>query len=281
MAEGENSEMIPPSGAPGGKYVRGAINAVGGAIPFLGGVFSAAAGFWSEAEQEKLNSFFRHWLEMLKAEAAEKQRTIIEIAQRLDMHDEAIADRVASDEFQSLLRKGFRDWPGAESEEKRVLMRNILSNAEATRIVSDDVVRLFMDWVKTYSEFHFQVVGKIYNNSGITRGDVWEELGRGPVREDSADADLFKLLFRDLSTGQVVRQIRQTDNQGNFYAKAPPRSRPAKVRGPRQVKSAFDESETYELTQLGQQFVHYAMTDLPLKLNYAPSEAEQDAEGPG
>ena len=85
---------------------------------------------------------------MLKAEAAEKQRTIIEIAQRLDMHDEAIADRVASDEFQSLLRKGFRDWPGAESEEKRVLMRNILSNAGATRVVSDDVVKLFMEWVK-------------------------------------------------------------------------------------------------------------------------------------
>ena len=58
MVEGENSEIIPPSGTPGGKYVRGAMNAVGGAIPFLGGVFSAAAGFWSEAEQESLIAFF-------------------------------------------------------------------------------------------------------------------------------------------------------------------------------------------------------------------------------
>jgi hypothetical protein len=94
--------------------------------------------------------------------------------------------------------------------------------------------------------------------------------------ENSADADLFKLLFRDLSMGQVVRQFRQTDNQGNLYAKAPSRNRQPKVLGPRRMKSAFDDSEVYELTQLGQQFVHYAMTDLPLKLNYAPSEAEQD-----
>jgi hypothetical protein len=270
--DGEGPEITPPSGTPGGKYGRAALNAVGGLLPFVGGVFSAAAGFWSEAEQEKLNSFFKHWLEMLKAEADEKQKTIIEIAQRLDLHDEAIASRVASDEFQSLLRKGFRDWPGAESERKRVLMRNILANAAATRVVSDDVVKLFMDWLRIYSEFHFQVIGKIYNNAGITRGRVSEALGRDPVREDSADADLFKLLFRDLSMGSVIRQHRETDYSGNFIAKttAAKRNVPRGMPGTRQMKSAFDDDESYELTQLGQQFVHYAMTELPIKLTYAP-----------
>jgi hypothetical protein len=278
MTDGEESELIPPSGTPGGKYGRAALNAVGGLIPLIGGVFSAAAGMWSESEQEKLNSFFKHWLEMLKAEAAEKQRTIIEIAQRLNLHDEAIANRVASEEFQSLLRKGFRDWPGAESEEKRVLMRNILSNAGATRVVSDDVVRLFMEWVKTYSGFHFQVVAKIYNHAGITRAGVWEALGRESVREDSADADLFRLLFHDLSTGRVIRQHRETDYAGNFIAKTPGSRRgiPRPMPGTRQMKSAFDDSDSYELTQLGQQFVHYAMTDLPLKLNYTPADANAE-----
>jgi hypothetical protein len=275
MTEDNDSELTPPSGVPGGKYGRAALNALGGVVPLVGGIFSAAAGMWSEAEQEKLNSFFKHWLEMLRAEAAEKQRTIIEVAQRLDLHDEAIADRISSDEYQSILRKGFRDWPGAESEEKRILMRNILANAGATRIVSDDVVKLFMDWVKTYSEFHFQVVAKIYNHAGITRAGVWEALGRAPVREDSADADLFKLLFHDLSTGRVIRQHRETDYAGNFITKSPPprRNAPRPMSGPRQMKSAFDDTESYELTQLGQQFVHYAMTDLPLKLHYAPEEA--------
>jgi hypothetical protein len=38
------------------------------------------------------------------------------------------------------------------------------------------------------------------------------------------------------------------------------------------MKSAFDREEKYELTDLGQQFVHYAMTDLPLKIEYKPEE---------
>ena len=37
--------------------------------------------------------------------------------------------------------------------------------------------------------------------------------------------------------------------------------------------SAFDNQEGYELTALGQQFVHYAMTDLPLRIEFK-SEAE-------
>lgn len=276
MSDDNVPTIVPPTTSSGGKYARSALNAIGGAVPFVGGVFSAAAGFWSETEQERLNNFLRHWVEMLKAEMAEKGRTIVEIAQRIDLHDEEIASRVASEEFQSLLRKGFRDWAGAESEEKRILLRNILSNAAATKIVSDDIVRLFMEWIKKYSEFHFSVVSKIYGRSGATRGDVWEALGREQVREDSAEADLFKLLFRDLTMGGIIRIHRETDYQGNFIPKTPSRHR-SPQEGPRRMKSAFDDTEAYDLTQLGQQFVHYAMTDLPPKLAYAPSpEREQE-----
>ncbi|MGD1213033.1 MAG: hypothetical protein ABR973_17005 [Candidatus Acidiferrales bacterium] len=68
------------------------------------------------------------------------------------------------------------------------------------------------------------MVGAIYNNAGVTRADVWRKLGRAPVREDSSEADLFRLLFRDLSMGGIIRQHRETDYAGNFLAKrrAPP-----------------------------------------------------------
>jgi hypothetical protein len=39
------------------------------------------------------------------------------------------------------------------------------------------------------------------------------------------------------------------------------------------MKSAFDEEEQYELTALGEQFVHYAMTDLPPKLEFHEDDA--------
>lgn len=254
------------------KISRGALQIVGGAIPFAGGVLSAAAGAWSEGEQEKFNRFFIHWIQMLQDELKEKEQTIIEIMARLDLQDETISGRVESKEYQSLVRKTFREWSGAESEEKRKYIRNILSNAAATQVTSDDVVRLFIDWINQYSEMHFQVIGAIYNSNGITRGQIWRKIGKGTVREDSADADLYKLLFRDLSTGGIIRQHREIDRFGNFIPKST--TSRSKSSGPKPLVSAFDNEEGYELTALGQQFVHYAMTDLPLKIEFATDPEE-------
>ena len=153
------------------------------------------------------------------------------------------------------MKKGFREWAGAESESKRVMIRNILSNAAATSLTSDDVVKLFLDWLNDYSELHFKVVGVIYNQKGITRGGIWYKIGKSRVREDSADADLYKLLIRDLSTGGIIRQHVERDSVGR------PLPKPRKPKGSGPV-SAFDNVEEYELTELGEQFVHYAMNEL-------------------
>ena len=275
--ENEPLDGVPeiPQAAKGAMVARGVLNSVSGAIPLAGGLLSAVAGAWGEKEQERVNRFVEHWLRMLAEEMKEKEKTILEIMSRLDMHDEEIARRVESAEYQSLLRKAFRDWAGTESEEKRVFVRNVLVNAAASRLTSDDVVKLFLKWIKDYSEFHFEVVGAIYNSAGITRGEVWRKLGRAPVREDSSEADLFRLLFRDLSTGGLIRQHRETDYEGNFLAK---RKAPPGPKGTTKVmKSAFDDSEAYELTALGEQFVHYAMTNLPPKIQFSmgPTEAAE------
>jgi hypothetical protein len=274
MSDDKPLDGVPemPEAAKGAALARGALNTLSGAIPLAGGVLSAIAGVWGEREQERVNRFFEHWMKMLAEEMKEKERTIIEIMSRLDMHDEKISKRVESTEYQSLLRKAFRDWAGTESEEKRVYVRNIMVNAAASTLTSDDVVKLFLKWIKDYSEFHFEVVGAIYNSAGITRGEVWRKLGRPAVRENSSEADLFRLMFRDLSTGGIIRQHRETDYAGNFMAK---RRAPAAPKGTTKVmKSAFDDDEQYELTALGEQFVHYAMTDLPPKIQFSMGAAE-------
>jgi hypothetical protein len=251
-----------------GKAGRAALNVLGGAIPFAGGLISAAAGYWGEQEEEKANEFLQSWIQMLHDEIHEKEKTILEITARLDLHDEKISDRITSESFQSLLKKSFREWPAAESEEKRVLLRNLLSNAAASTVSSDDVVRLFIDWLGTYSPFHFEVIAAVYNSDGISRGGIWDKVGRARVPEDSADADLFKLLVRDLSMGSIIRQHREKDYRGNFIKKEP---RPKGSSGGTMI-SAFDREEGYELTALGEQFVHYAMSEIPPKIDYTPSE---------
>ena len=70
---------------------------------------------------------------------------------------------------------------------------------------------------------------------------------------------MFRLLIRDLSTGSVIRQHREKDYYGNWIKKTRP-SR--KGQSPQTMKSAFDEEEEYELTELGTQFVRYTMDEV-------------------
>lgn len=244
----------------------------------IGSLLLNISNKWQDNEQEKVNQFFREWLQMLRDEVREKEATIIEIMARLDLQNAAIADRVASREFQSLVRKTFRDWSGAESEEKRVWIRNILANAAATRHTSDDVVRLFIDWIGHYSVLHFEVIACIYqaHGRGTSRGEIWRTLGRAAVVESSAEADLYKLLFRDLSTGGIIRQHRDINYAGEFVAKRSTK-KPSSGSGGRSFVSAFDDEEQYELTELGGQFIHYAMTDLPLKIDYSFADGKESS----
>lgn len=68
----EDDKNLPEEGKTP-KIVRGALQVVGGAVPFAGGLFSAAAGAWSENEQEKVNNFFKHWIKCLKMKSRKKK----------------------------------------------------------------------------------------------------------------------------------------------------------------------------------------------------------------
>jgi hypothetical protein len=258
----------------GPRVARFALACLGG-IPAVGGVFAGAGGAWSEAEQAHFNKVFAAWLKLQEAEVIEIGLTIAEILTRLDLNDEKVRERIESPEYLKLIKKCFRDWSAAESEEKRVLIRNLLLNAASHRICSDDVVRMFIQWIEIYSESHFAVIKHVYKNEGCTRAEIWAAVHGAPVREDSAEADLFKLLIHDLSTGHVVRQHRQKDYHGRFV-KVP--SRPQGTTS-QVMTSAFDDAKPYELTELGKQFVRYTMEGVvPLIADVPPPPAEGPVE---
>jgi hypothetical protein len=157
------------------------------------------------------------------------------------------------------------------------LVRNVLPHAADASITSDDVVRLFIQWISMYSELHFTVIGSIYNDQGVIRARIWEKIGKEEVREDSADADLFKLLIRDLSTGGIIRQHREKDYGGNFLRVSAQRRRKG-VPASNTVESAFEDTKGYELTELGHQFVHYAMTNLPPRIEFKHNNKAAEKE---
>jgi hypothetical protein len=251
----------------GGKVARFALAAISGLIPLGGGAVGGIGSTWSEFEQDKFNKIFTTWLKMQEEEIKEIGRTIVEIMMRLDTNDPAIEERLQSPAYLSILKKAFRDWSAAESEEKRILVRNLLTNAAASKLCNDDLIRLFIEWIERYSEPHFAVIKTVYLDAGLTRAEIWQTIHGDSVREDSAEADLFRLLIHDLTLGHIIRQHRETDYHGRFIK----RQRAKATKSPF-MKSAFEDDKEYELTELGRQFVHYTMNEIVPKIgNGRPS----------
>lgn len=239
------------------------IGAALGTIPWVGGFLSAAESFKSESSQVKKNELYEQWLQEHSKKIENLRDTLIDIVQRLNEFSEEIDERIESEEYLNIVRKGFRAWDYSDTSEKRDLIRKLLTNAGAYKLVPDDLISLFLDWINLYHETHFAVIKVIFQNPRITRFQIWQKLNGARVREDSLEADLFKLLIRDLSMGSVIRQARVIDYEGNFFKKSPQRGN----RSSSTYKSAFDNEEVYELTELGKQFVHYTMNEVVSRIN--------------
>jgi len=268
LIEEELEENLGKGAGP--KIARFALACLSGLIPFAGGAVGGVGGVWSEKEQESINKILATWLKLQEDEIKEIGKTMFEVLIRLDQNDENVRKRIESPQYLSLVKKCFRDWSAAESEQKRQFIRNLLANAAAATLTSDDVLRLFIEWIGIYSELHFKVISNLYKNPGFTRLQVWQEIYGQSVREDSAEADLFKFIIHNLSMGHIIRQHREVDYAGNFVKERTPRSRTSSNH---YYTSAFDDGKEYELTNLGRQFVHYTMNEIVPKIEYNPDKS--------
>ncbi len=248
------------------RYARFILAALS-SIPWVGGLIGASANLYGEHDQEKVNRLQRAWLETHGERLRDVADAIDDVTTRLDQFGEEVQQRIESEEYLSLVRKAFRVWDEADTKEKRRLIQKLLAHAGSSRITSDDVVRLFVEWIERYHEAHFAVIREVFRHPGSTRSDIWEAIHGDQPREDSAEADLFKLLIHDLTTGRVIRQHRPTNYHGQFLRKA--RTGP-RTPAPSVMKSAFDGADPYELTELGKQFVHYTMNEIVPRMGEGP-----------
>jgi hypothetical protein len=234
-----------------------------GSVPWIGGFLSAAASLKMEGGTAHTSNLHTQWLEEHASKLGKLRATLESVVNRFESLGETIDERIQSEEYLQLVRRAFRVWDDAATDEKRQYVGNVLANAAGTRLCSDDVVRLFLDWLNIYHESHFAVIRTIYAKTGVTRFEIWDEI-YGPLpREDSAEADLYRFLIRDLSTGGVIRQDRETNYAGQFLRKRWAKGRPP---ASNTLESAFEDSKPYVLTGLGEQFVHYTMNEIVKRL---------------
>jgi hypothetical protein len=257
-----------------GRIIEKFVLAALGSIPWVGGFISAAVSYKTEEGSVRTDNLQTQWLEEHAKKIDKLMKDLQDIVGRFESLGPQIDERIQSEEYLGLVRRAFRTWDNADTDEKRKYAANVVTNAAGTRVCSDDVVRLFIDWLDTYHEAHFAVIRQIYKQPSSTRFEIWDSIYGELPREDSAEADLYRLLIRDLSTGGVVRQDRETNQHGQFLRKKPTRRRGTL---PATVESSFEETKPYVLTGLGEQFVHYTMNEVVKRIGGSSTSAEDAA----
>lgn len=233
-------------------------------IPWIGGYLAAYKSAKLETGDVESDRLQTLWLEGLRRKLELLRETLVELSKRIEGFESRVDERIQSEGFLQIVRKAFRTWDSADTSTKRRYASTLVANAAGSRVCSDDVVRLFIEWLDKYNEMHFAVISHVFNHSGSTRRDVWTSLYGEVPRDDSAEAGLFRRLIRDLSFDGVIQNERPVTAEGHYARKAPQKtSRPA----PKTLESVFDNPERLELTPLGKQFVHYTMNEAIAKLD--------------
>ena len=221
---------------------------------------AASISYREESAQKEVDNLQRQWLQEHKERMEKLALELAALTARLNSFGEEVNDRLESESYLALIRKGFRTWDQADTDQKRSYVGKLLANAGGTKLCDDEVIRLFLDWLERYHEAHFKVIREVFQNPGSTRYDIWQRIHGEFPPDNSADADLFRLLIDDLSRGRIIRQHREVNYQGQFLKKSRIKSSPSSVAGT--MKSAFADDEPYELTELGKQFVHYVFSEV-------------------
>ena len=238
------------------KYTRVTMAALG-IWPWVGSLLGAAATLSSENDQEETTKLLFLWIKEHEIKLKELGIILNSIFGCFESFGERIKTRIESEEYLGLVRKTFKKWDEAETLEKREMLRKLITNAGGITVVQDDWVRMFLDWIEQYHELHFSVIAQIHQNPNITRRAMWMNIKGSIPRDNSAEADMFKLLIDGLTRGRVIRQKREVNSQGQFYKKQRREARQSDF-----MESPFDDQDPYELTELGTGFVQYVMNEL-------------------
>ena len=271
IVENIKKELMKYSPKTKGRIIEKVILAALGSIPWAGALLSTAATFKTDEGMIKTTALHTKWLVEHEAKFKKLIITLAEIDERFASIGEQIEDRINSENYLALVRKAFKVWDDSDTDEKKKYVAMLLSNSAGTKLCSDDVIRLFIDWLRLYHELHFAVIRSIYGTPGITRYEIWIELrDENLPREDSPEADLYRYIIRELSTGGVIRQARNTTEDGRFLKARIIKRSPRGTIGT--MESAFEGTKQYVLTELGKQFVHYTMTDMVKRIEEKTNE---------
>lgn len=256
-------------GGGGGTFSR-VVLAAFGAVPWI----AMLAALSAEAAQGNVNKVFQATLNEHKGKLDELQAGLTEMGRRINSFGPDAQARIQEGSYLEVVRKGFRVWDRCSTKDKRDRVFALLTNAASTTVVEDDVVRLFLDWIDRYHDAHFGIIRAVFKSRGLTRLDIWRRMGGADKlpKENSSEADLFRMLIDDLSRGRVIRQEREYNVHYDRFVKPPPKKRAPKGQADPFYESTWEATKPYELSELGKDFVRYVLQEAVTRIGEEEGE---------
>jgi hypothetical protein len=100
-----------------------------GSIPWLGGVISAAASYSAVESEVQRQDLLREWLQEHHEKLQQLRLTLERMVVRLEGFGQEVEERITSEAYLTLVRKTFREWDVADTEEKRRFLVQLITNA--------------------------------------------------------------------------------------------------------------------------------------------------------
>src|SRR6266545_5233616 len=129
-------ELIKSSPSTKRKVFEKFVSAALGSIPWVGGFLSAAADFKFEEGDSREDNLQTQWLEEHTRKLQRLSETLNYIASRFEKLGDEIDERIQSEQYLDIVRKGFRTWDTADTDEKRKYIANLIANAGGTKLTS-------------------------------------------------------------------------------------------------------------------------------------------------
>jgi hypothetical protein len=107
-----------------------------GSIPWVGGFLSVAAELKLQEHDTQETSLQSQWLQEHARKLEELSETMEQTASRFEALGEQIDERLQSEEYLDVVRRAFRAWDRADTNEKRGYIGLLIANASATSLQS-------------------------------------------------------------------------------------------------------------------------------------------------